>query len=316
MFKKISVLTLVVSLSFFTVHCPWDKKKDDSDMNNIVALIALAGTPGIQFSAYAGTQKLECGATLKGHASILENLPFIPNAHIAESTTFQLHDLRLFVHDVKLVKSSGEEVALVLNQDGKFNSGNITLLDFENKTGKCDGTPETNNLVSASIPAGTYKGIKFTVGVPENKNHLDADNQTAPMNTTGMFWSWTAGYKFLKLDFETVETGAAGTSVHIGAGDCTGTGSASTCIRSNLIPVTLTPDGGFNPSTQEVKIDVQALLQGIDLTASAGAAMCMSGTSGMMSVGCPTIFPNIGLVLATGVPATPTKTVFTVRPKS
>ncbi|RHX93743.1 metallo-mystery pair system four-Cys motif protein [Leptospira yasudae] len=313
--RKLFTFGFLVLLGLTFTHCPWDKKKDDSDLTTIASLIVLTANQGIQFSAYAGTQKLECGATLRGHASVLETAPFIPNAHIAESTTFQLHDFRLYVHDVTLIKTSGEEVGLTLNQDGKFQSGNIALLDFENKTGKCNGTPETNNLVAAAIPAGTYKGIKFTVGVPENKNHLDADNQAAPMNTTGMFWSWTSGYKFLKLDFETVETGSAGTSVHIGSGDCTGTGSASTCVRANRIPVTLTPDGGFDPSTQEIKINVQALLQGIDLTASAGAAMCMSGTSGMMSAGCPTIFPNIGLNLATGVPTTPTQIVFSVKTK-
>lgn len=285
-------------------------------MMTIASVIALTANQGIQFSAYAGTQKLECGATLKGHESVLENVPFIPNAHIAESTTFQLHDFRLFVHDVKLIGNSGEEIILNLNQDGKFQSGNIALLDFENKTGKCTGTTDTNNTVSAAVAPGTYKGIKFTIGVPENKNHVDVDNQTAPMNTTAMFWSWTSGYQFLRLDFETAETGSAGTSVHIGSGDCTGTGTASVCARANRIPVTLTPDGGFNPSTQEIKINVQALLQGIDLSANANAAMCMSATTGMMSTGCPIIFPNIGLVLATGVPTTPAQTVFTIKAKN
>lgn len=91
MFKKISVFITIISMCSILIHCPWDKKKDDSDLTNIAALIALAGAPGIQFSAYAGTQKLECGQTLRGHARSSENLP---NAHIAESTTFQLHDFR------------------------------------------------------------------------------------------------------------------------------------------------------------------------------------------------------------------------------
>ncbi|TGK15280.1 MbnP family copper-binding protein [Leptospira stimsonii] len=312
MTKKFLVSFSILFLGLSFIHCPWDKKKNDDDMTTLAAIVALGGTPGIQFSAYAGTQKLECGQTLKGHGLTLESLPFIPNAHIAESVTFQLHDFRLFVYGVTLIAADGSEIPLNLNQDGKFQYGNIALLDFENKTGKCDGTTETNNLVAAGVPMGTYKGLKFTVGLPEEKNHLNADNQPSPLNTTGMFWSWTSGYKFLKLDFETVETGAAGTSVHIGSGDCTGTGSSSTCLRANRIPVTLTPDGGFNPATQTVKINVQALLQGIDLTADANGAMCMSGTAGMMAVGCPTIFPNIGLNLTTGLPITPAQTVFSI----
>ncbi|MBM9578852.1 metallo-mystery pair system four-Cys motif protein [Leptospira sp. 201903070] len=312
MTKKFLVSLFIIFLGFTFIHCPWDKKKEDDNLLSIASIVALNTTPGIQFSAYAGSQKLECGQTLKGHALTLETAPFIPTAHIAESVTFQLHDFRLFVYGVTLIAADGTEIPLNLNQDGKFQNGNIALLDFEDKTGKCNGTSETNNMVSAMIPGGTYKGLKFTIGLPEEKNHLNADSQPSPLNTTGMFWSWTAGYKFLKLDFETAETGAAGTSVHIGSGDCTGTGSASTCVRANRIPVTLTPEGGFNPAAQTVKINVQALLQGIDLTANANGAMCMSGTAGMMSVGCPTIFPNIGLNLATGVSITPVQTVFSI----
>lgn len=131
-----------------------------------------------------------------------------------------------------------------------------------------------------------------------------------------MFWSWTSGYKFLKLDFETAETLGVETSVHIGSANCVGSGSSSTCARANRIPVTLTPEGGFNPSTQEIKINVQALLQGIDLTANSNAAMCMSGLVGATSTGCPTIFANIGLDLNTGTPITPAKTVFSIKAKN
>ncbi|AOP34579.1 hypothetical protein A0128_12390 [Leptospira tipperaryensis] len=313
MTKKLLVVLTIVFIGFTFIHCPWDKKKNDDDMTALAAIVALGGAPGIQFSAYAGSQKLECGQTLKGHALTLESLPFIPTAHIAESTTFQLHDFRLYVHGVTLIGADGNEIPLTLTQDGKFQNGNVTLLDFEDKTGKCTGTTETNNLVMAAIPPGAYKGIKFIVGVPENKNHLDADNQPSPMNLSGMFWGWTGGYKFFKLDFETAETGAGGTSVHIGSGTCTGTGSTSTCTRPNRVTVSLTPDGGFNPVTQAIKINVQSLLQGIDLTANANNALCMSG---LADAGCATIFPNIGLNLTTGLPITPTQTVFTVIPKN
>ncbi|MDI7222165.1 metallo-mystery pair system four-Cys motif protein [Leptospira santarosai] len=309
MTKKVLVL-VVFSVCFSFVHCPWDKKKDDSDLTAISALLVL-GNQGIQFSAYAGTQKLECGQTLRGHARSSETFP---SAHIAESTTFQLHDFRLFVHGVVLIRNSGEEIPLSLNQDGKFQSGDVALLDFENKTGKCNGTSETNRVVSAFIPSDAYKGIKFIVGLPENKNHLDADNQLPPLNNSGMYWSWTSGYKFLKLDFETAETSE--TSIHIGSANCVGTGSSSVCARANRIPITLTPDSGFNPSTQEIKIDVQALLQGIDLQENPNAAMCMSGIVGTTSIGCPTIFANVGLDLNSGAPSTPARTVFSIKAKN
>ncbi|TGK31535.1 metallo-mystery pair system four-Cys motif protein [Leptospira gomenensis] len=318
MFKKTAIRLWICIFCVSLVHCPWDKKKDDNELLTMAAAVAFSGVPGIQFGAYAGTQKLQCGATLRGHENVLETVPFIPNAHIAESTTFRLHDFRLYVHGVALITDSGEEIPIVLNQDGKFQTGNVSLLDFEDKTGQCDGTVETNNTVSGNVPSGIFRGVKFIVGVPEELNHLDADNQPAPLNLSGMFWGWTGGYKFLKLDFETDETvnAAQGASFHIGGGDCTGTGSTSTCARANRIPVTLTPEGGFNPATQEIKIDIQALLQGIDLAADPAAVMCMSATAGMMSAGCATLFPNIGLVLATGQPQTAVQPVFKIKPKN
>ncbi|EKO05813.1 MULTISPECIES: MbnP family copper-binding protein [Leptospira] len=315
MTKKVLVLVYIISVCFSLILCNSEKDNKDTELLSLATLYSI-GNQGIQFSAYAGSQKLECGQTLRGHSRSLETISFIPNAHIAESTTFQLRDFRLFVHGVTLIQNSGEETPLTLNQDGKFQLDDLALLDFENKTGKCNGTTETNNVVSAFVTPGTYKGIKFILGVPENKNHLDANNQPSPLNSTGMFWSWTSGFKFLKLDFETAETGSTGSAVHIGSANCTGSGSSSTCARINRIPVTLTPEGGFNPATQEIKIDIQALLNGTDLTANQYASLCMSGLTGITSTGCPIIFPNIGLDLNAGTPTTPTKTVFSIKAKN
>ncbi|WP_000163356.1 MbnP family protein, partial [Leptospira interrogans] len=138
MTKKVLVLVYIISVCFSLILCNSEKDNKDTELLSLATLYSI-GNQGIQFSAYAGSQKLECGQTLRGHSRSLETISFIPNAHIAESTTFQLRDFRLFVHGVTLIQNSGEETPLTLNQDGKFQLDDLALLDFENKTGKCNG---------------------------------------------------------------------------------------------------------------------------------------------------------------------------------
>ena len=41
------------------------------------------------------------------------------------------------------------------------------------------GTTATNTSIRGTYPAGSYTGIKFTVGVPFDLNHLDSTTQSA-----------------------------------------------------------------------------------------------------------------------------------------
>ena len=76
------------------------------------------------------------------------------------------------------------------------------LLDFENATGGCvNGTPDVNDRVTGTAPAGHYTGLRFTLGVPFNKNHTDLTTQPSPLNLTALAWVWNAGRKFARLRF-------------------------------------------------------------------------------------------------------------------
>src|SRR5689334_1928446 len=60
-------------------------------------------------------------------------------------STIAPQDLRMYVHDVKLVRASGQAVPLQLKPDGKWQSDNVALLDFEDGSGSCmTASPETN----------------------------------------------------------------------------------------------------------------------------------------------------------------------------
>ena len=119
----------------------------------------------------------------------------------ATSASVDVTDYRLFVSNVALVRADGTAVPVALEQDDRWQTGDVALLDFENGAGRCDnGTPETNALVRGTVPEGEYAGVAFDLGVPFDDNHGDPTLQDSPLNLTAMFWNRQGGYRFLKLD--------------------------------------------------------------------------------------------------------------------
>ena len=53
------------------------------------------------------------------------------------------------------------------------------------------------------VNLGSYTGLAFDIGVPFAQNHGDPTLAASPLNLTAMFWSWQAGYKFIKIDMAT-----------------------------------------------------------------------------------------------------------------
>lgn len=129
-------------------------------------------------------------------------------------------DFRFYVSNVRLVDAAGEETPLQLDQDGKWQLDDLALIDFENGTGGCsNGTPEMNERITGKVPDGQYTGLRFTLGVPFNKNHLDPLTQPSPLNLTALMWVWNAGHKFARLDFSSTGN-PRGFLVHLGSTGC------------------------------------------------------------------------------------------------
>jgi uncharacterized repeat protein (TIGR04052 family) len=177
-------------------------------------------------------------------------------------------DFRFYLHDVRVVNDGGIQIPVDLDQDGQWQTGEIALLDFENRTGRCaQGTPEMNDTVRAKVPDGTViRGLHFRVGVPDDRNHLFAATSPPPLNLSAMFWSWSEGYIFMRLDY--YSPGAAKVfPIHMG-GDAT------------QVDVTI-PE--FNPATDTVVVDLAALLRN-------AANACMGG---FKSVGCKPMWDSV-----------------------
>ena len=245
----------------------------------------------IQFAAVAGDTAIGCGSSVTGLGST--------------GATGNVKDFRFYISQVKLVRNDGVEVPLTLSANDSWNytagSDSVTLIDLENATGDCPtstGTTGTNAFIKGTVPAGTYTGVKMTLGVPFALNHSDWANPTttkAPLDIQAMAWSWQAGRKFAKIEVaDPLASAAAGTAgkwtqpatgtyntfnFHLGSTGCIGnpaTGTqVSSCSAPNRMDFKL---ASFNPATQKVAVDVKALLAGTDITQNkAGAAGCMSG---------------------------------------
>jgi hypothetical protein len=80
-----------------------------------------------------------------------------------------------------------------------------------------ESNPSTTKLEIPDVPAGSYTSVRFTVGVDSARNVSGA--QTGALDpANGMFWTWSSGYIFYKLEGTSPVSTAPGNSFvyHIG----------------------------------------------------------------------------------------------------
>lgn len=236
----------------------------------------------LQFEARVGAQPFSCGDTYTGLGTA--------------STGLKLADFRFYLHDIRLHESGGGDVPVELDQDGLWQYQNLALLDFEDKTGSCsNGTSETNKAVHVTVPAGTYDGISFKLGVPFELNHGDAASAPSPLNLSGLFWGWNGGYKFLRIDGVPASAGGTPFNVHLGSTGCVGGNSVTSCSRPNVPEITLS---GFDPTSGKIVVDYAALVAGSDLSKNGGGAPgCLSDKA---DPECAAVFERLGIDIADG----------------
>lgn len=252
----------------------------------------------INFEARVGAKPAKCGESYAGVG--------------ASGATIVLQDFRLYVSEAKLITKDGREVPVKLTPDNQWQNDSVTLLDFENASGNCNGNAPTNMAIRGTAPAGDYAGISFQIGVPFDLNHKDPTLASPPLNYSGLTWPWRIGYRFTSIDLETAgkpagaaatapKTGgmmgmnASGFSIHLGSTSC-GAGSPTTppsapCDNPNRPTYRLQE---FDLKSQKVVLDLAALLGGTDVTVNAPGS-----ASGCMSFGedddCVAIMDRFGL---------------------
>lgn len=222
----------------------------------------------LRFAATVGADPVACGTTYKEIGTTKSDMSFV--------------DFRFYVSNVRLLKADGGEQRVTLTQDGLWQVDDVALLDFENGSAGCaNGTEQMRDVIEGQVPAGRYVGVRFDLGLPFDKNHQDPTLQPSPLNLSRMFWSWNAGYKFMRMDLRT--TGQPkGWMLHLGSTGCTPTGKPTTvptsCARPNIATVEFR---NFDPVTDLIELDVKRMLaaSNVDINTPETAAGCMSGPS-------------------------------------
>ena len=251
----------------------------------------------IDFRALVGSQAFNCANTA-GYAIGTGTIPFVPK------------DFRFYVSNLRLVAADGTEAPVTLDTSSWQGYG-TALLDFENGTGACTvGTVETNTAVHGTVAVGAYVGLKFDVAVPTASNHLNYQAANPPLSNSAMYWSWTTGYKFIKIEGLIARPGVAAPgftfNFHLGSTGCTlatpGDFSTSTCTKLNVPAISF---AAFNPATQAVAFDIAPLFADTNFDAAdgGGAPGCMSGET---DPECAPTFPKLGLAIGATLAGTQT----------
>ena len=305
-FKIIFLLTVV-----FLNSCGFggSNKDDSSNKNLVLGLVALNSVSTINFALDSGNLK---NVSCTGYVSS-------DTVKVSGGTQVSLKDARFYVYDVNLIGKDGTKTSFNLAKDGVFQntytvsgkSYSLAMLDFADKSSNCSSglygtgtTDTTNTKITGGPVVGSFSGIEFTVGVPEDLNHQDDTTLAAPLNSSGMYWSWNGGFKFMKL--ELLNGSASSNAWHIGSAGCTN----NVCTYFNRSTVKVTASSGtFNPATDSVALDIQAIMDGTDTTAS--ALSCMSGPQST-DTRCATIGTNMGITKSTGL-SSGVQTAFKIR---
>lgn len=273
-------------------------------------------TVSISFAALNGTTPVACGTSVTGMGST--------------AVTAAVKDLRFYITNLKLVNDKGEAVAVKLDANSwqlTQGSETVSLIDLENATGTCStasNTTATNAVITGTVPAGNYVGLKASMGVPETLNHSAIAGGVAPLDNAAMAWSWQSGRKFAKIELDPVggilKTVAATSSTaavtstittfnfHLGSTGCTAKLDAAgavvkdaagntvyTCTNPNVMDFSL---ASFNMDTQKVALDIGKLFSTTDITKeNGGAAGCMSGAT---DPECPTMFSQLQVSFGSG----------------
>ena len=267
-------------------------------------------TVSLRFEGRVGAEKFACGSTYTN----------VGTTH----ATVTAGDLRLFVSSIRFSLGGGAETTMNLEDRSPWQGSQVGLVDLENKTGECEfGTSATNDVLTGTLPAGTYDTITFEVGVPDTMNHVNVETSGAPFVASTLQWDWANGFihfaSQLNSTATTVDDNGVAVRVpsfysHFGSTECAGgnpaEGGVSACARKNRPLIKLS---AFDPAKDKIVIDLAKLLETSDVDVNTAGTIpgCMSGPD---DPECPNVYTQVGLDFTTGAPRG-TQSVFSVAPR-
>jgi len=104
--------------------------------------------------------------------------------HSITSREFTITDFRYYISNVSAIRDDGTERKL---------SCSVILVD-----------PHQRDYDLGMLPEGSYKGLRFTVGLDSAVNHGDPTvfekGDPLAIQTPSMHWDWNSGYLFMKVE--------------------------------------------------------------------------------------------------------------------
>ena len=205
-------------------------------------------------------------------------------------SSLEFSDFRFFLQDVALRNDQGEYVPVELDATSGFQTDEVVMIDFEDACGM--GTVETWTAVTGTLPEGDYQGLRFTMGVPFAENHDNPATAPPPLNVVAMFWSWQAGYKFLRID--SGDFSETDWRMHLGSTGCDGdpiAGGTTNCLNPNRVEEV--EFEAFLLEEDRVVADIGSLVADSDLENDQGEDPgCMGKPT---DLDCGPLFENLGL---------------------
>ena len=139
----------------------------------------------------------------------------------------------------------------------------------------------------------------FDLGLPDSVNQLNNSTAASPLNLNQMYWSWSIGYKFSKLEMRATDAGFT-TLVHFGSLNCGGDISSNTCSQPFRSQIRATSTSGFNPASNSIVLDMNDALASFDPSTGTRRG-CMplkpppAAANAEETAECPKLLSNFGL---------------------
>jgi hypothetical protein len=199
-------------------------------------------------------------------------------ATVNTSAAGQVHhfsELKYVISNIRLVEDDGTEIPYNVNDLDK----GAAVID--------QAKPASLNYVLGNIPSGTYRQIKFGLGIKQAQNTLDQTRfpnfyAAAGANDTQMMWEWGTGYRFTKIEgFYDVDNKTM--SIHTGS-TVEGTEGSYTqgvdAYRDITLTLTTNAVVGSSAPKISIKADFNKLLSGASntITLSSGEGMDNNAT--------------------------------------
>jgi hypothetical protein len=242
----------------------------------ILSLIALTlGACSNDDTPAANSVTLEFTNTFNNNTIVLGDATAV-DATVNTSVAGQVHhfsELKYVISNIRLIKDDGTEIPYNVNNLDK----GATVID--------QAKPASLNYVLGNIPAGTYRQIKFGLGIKQAQNTLDQTRfpnfyATAGANDTKMMWEWGTGYRFTKIE-GFYDTDNKQLSIHTGS-TVEGTDGVEASYTQGVdayrdVTLTLTENAivGSTAPKISIKADFNKLLSGASntITLSSGEDM-------------------------------------------